>query len=84
MMNDRDLFDSITITALKGCDADVGARSKTVWTAACVLLADVLRGCDPFTQERLLKNLVPELREDIAELDRLLRNEPCNPYPKLS
>jgi hypothetical protein len=79
MLSERDLFDSITIAALKGCDADVGAHSKTVWNAAVCLLADVLRQTDPFTRERLLRGLVAELREDIAELDRLLQPKP---YPR--
>lgn len=79
MMTDRDLFDAITNTALKGCDADVGTRSTTIWNAAVCLLADVLRETDPFNRERLLRGLVAELREDIAELDRLLQPKP---YPR--
>ena len=73
MLSDWDLFDAITITAIKGSDVDIGARSKPIWDACCTLMADVLRTVDPFTRERLLKELVPELRQSITELDRLLR-----------
>ena len=55
MLNDRDLFDAITLAALRGCDADVGARQNAIWRAATTLLADCLRQVDPFTRERLLK-----------------------------
>jgi hypothetical protein len=72
MMTDRDLFNAITNTALAGCNADVSARRNTIWLAATTLMADVLREADPFTRERLLQRLVPELRDTITHLSELL------------
>ena len=46
MIRNPELFDVITITALKGCDCDVAAHKETIWNAACCLLADVLRNMD--------------------------------------
>jgi hypothetical protein len=80
MLSDRDLFDSITTTALEGCDANVSARKNAIWNAACTLLADVLRQHDPFNRERLLRGIEAELRESMAHLDRLLRPPARNPF----
>ena len=80
MLSDRDLFDSITNTALEGCDVNVSTRQNAIWNAACVLMADVLRSYDPFTRERLLRGLEAEMRESIAHLDELLRPPPRNPF----
>ena len=77
MLSDRDLFDSITLTALKGCDCDISARQSVVWNACRALMADCLRKCDPFTAERLLRSLPTELRDVMTQLDQLLQ-----PYPK--
>jgi hypothetical protein len=44
------------------------------------MMADVLRESDPFTRERLLRDLVPDLREGIADLDRLLKPPSHNPF----
>jgi len=68
-----DLFDAITITALKGCDCDVAGHKKALWDAAVCIMADVLRNSDEFSRERLLRGLVEELRESIERLDELLR-----------
>ena len=51
----------------------MSARKNALWLALTTLLADVLLNSDPFTRERLLKGLVPELREGIAHLTQLLR-----------
>jgi hypothetical protein len=80
MLSDRDLFDSITTTALEGCDANVAARKNALWNAACVLMADVLRSYDAFNRERLLRGIEAELRESIARLDQLLRPPARNPF----
>jgi hypothetical protein len=72
MMSERDLFDGITNVALAGCNADVSARRNSIWLAATTLMADVLREADPFTRERLLQRLVPELRDSITHLSKLL------------
>jgi hypothetical protein len=73
MLSDKDLFDAITNTALRGCDVNVGARKSALWDAAVCIMTDVLRNYDPFTRERLLRGLVAELRESVVRLDELLR-----------
>ncbi len=78
-MSERALVNAIFQTALKGCDADIEARQNAVWGAAITLLADVLRGTDPFTRERLLQRLVPELRASVSHLSELLTP---SPYPR--
>jgi hypothetical protein len=78
MKTERQLVDAIFKTALEGCDANVGARKNAVWLAGSTLLADVLRESDPFTRERLLKGLVPELRGAVADLSRLLDDPPAD------
>ena len=81
MLSDSDLFDAITLIALKGCDCDVGARRNALWRAATAILADCLRSQDLFTAERMLRSLPTELRDVMAQLDELL--QPSSPYPKL-
>jgi len=71
-------LDSIFETVLKGCDVDVKARKNAIWSACIAMMADCLRSSDEFTRERLLRDLVPELREAIGRLDQLLRS-PRNP-----
>src|SRR5262249_6609941 len=65
MIRNPELFDVITIAAIKGCDCDIAAHKETVWDAAVCLLADVLRESDPFTRERLLRGIEAELRESM-------------------
>jgi hypothetical protein len=86
MLSDQDLFDAITLAALKASDVDIGAHRHAIWLACTTLMADVLRQTDPFTRERLLHGLVAELRGSIARLDQLLRPSADNPspYPKLN
>jgi len=83
MLNDQDLFDAITNAALKGCDVDVKARKKAIWDAAVCLMADVLRGSDQLGRERMLRELVPELRASMDRLDQLLQPSPCNPFEQM-
>ena len=84
MIGNRDLFDVITIAALKGCDCDVAAHKETLWNAAVCLMADVLLQSDSFTRERLLRGLEDELRESIKRLDVLLRPaEPPSSFPRV-
>ena len=42
------------------------------------MMSDVLRETDPCNRERLLRDLVPDLRQGVADLERLLK--PRNPY----
>ena len=69
-------LDSIFETVLRGCDVNVKARKNAIWNACIAMMADVLRETDPFNRERLLRDLVPELRESIVDLDRLLKPAP--------
>jgi hypothetical protein len=83
MMDERALVNAIFETALRGCDADVSARSDALWKAAVSIQADVLRESDPLGRERLLRGLVAELRESIVQLEQLLKPTPAaprNPY----
>ena len=79
MLSEEALLDSIFETALRGCDVNVSARKNALWNAAVCRLADVLRETDPFNRERLLHNLVPDLRRGVVELDALLKPSPLNP-----
>jgi hypothetical protein len=79
MMSERDLVKSIFETVLRATEADIEARQNAVWGAATTLLADVLRGADEFTRERLLQRLVPELRASVSHLSELLAP---SPYPR--
>jgi hypothetical protein len=80
MMDGPDLTDFIFKAALAGCGADVKAHKNAIWTACLALMADVLRESDEFSRERLLHGLVAELRGSVAELDRLMKPAPRNPY----
>jgi hypothetical protein len=80
MLSEHDLLDSIFETALRGCDVNVKARKNAIWNACLAMMGDVLRESDPFTRERLLRDLVPDLREGIADLDRLLTPPSRNPF----
>jgi len=80
MISEEDLQEAIYQAALRGCDCDVKAHKKPIWDAACALMADVLRESDPFTAERLLRGLVPELRDSVRRLDELLNP---SPYPRV-
>ena len=80
MLSEPDLLDSIFETVLRGCDVDVKARKNAIWNAAVCLLADVLRETDPFNRERLLRDLVPDLRRGVVELDALLKPSPLGPF----
>jgi len=73
MLSEPDLLDAIFETVLRGCDVNVKARKNAIWDACIAMMADVLRETDPFNRERLLRDLVPELRESITHLDQLLR-----------
>ena len=83
MTSNRDLFDVITIAALKGCDCDVAAHKDTLWDAAVCLMADVLRQTDPYNRERRLRGLVAELRASIEKLDELLRPPAPLTFPRI-
>ena len=83
MSSNQDLFDAITITALKGCDCDVAAHKETLWNAAVCILADVLRNMDELSRERLLRGLEAELRESIEKLDELLRPPAPLTFPRI-
>ena len=72
MRSERALVDSIFAAALEGSGGDTDARKYALWIAGVTLLADALLQHDPFTRERLLKGLVPELRDGMAKLSRLL------------
>ena len=80
MLSDDDLFDAITLTALRGCDVDVKARKEIIWGACIAMMSECLRESDPLSRERLLRGLVLRLRESIVHLDQLLRPSPCNPF----
>ena len=83
MISNRELFDTITITALKGCDCDVAAHKDTLWDVAVCLMADVVRNSDELSRERLLRGLVEELRESIEKLDELLRPPAPLTFPRI-
>ena len=51
MTSNRELFDVITITALKGCDCDVATHKKPLWDAAVCIMADVLRNMDELSRD---------------------------------
>ena len=78
MLSETELLDVIFQATLKGCDVNVKARKNAIWNACLAMMADVLRETDPFNRERLLRALVPDLRQGVADLDRLLK--PRNPY----
>ena len=81
MLSEEALLDSIFETVLRGCDVDVKARKDAIWNACLAMMADVLRETDPFNRERLLRDLVPDLRQGIVDLDVLLKpTPPRNPY----
>ena len=80
MLSEEALLDSIFETVLRGCDVDVKARKNAIWNACLAMMSDVLRETDPFNRERLLRDLVPDLRQGIVELDVLLKPAPRNPY----
>jgi hypothetical protein len=46
MMSERALVEAIFNTALRGTAGETAARRDALWTAATILLADVLRGRD--------------------------------------
>ena len=73
MLSEPDLLDSIFETVLRGCNVDVKARKNAIWNACLAMMADVLRETDPFNRERLLRDLVPDLRQGVAKLDQLLK-----------
>jgi hypothetical protein len=81
MISEEDLQEAIYQAALRGCDCNVKAHKKAIWDAAVTLLADVLRESDPFTVERLLRGLVPELRDSVRRLEELLNP---SPYPRIT
>jgi hypothetical protein len=81
MLSEQDLVQRIFRTALEGCDGDVEARRNAIWLAATTMMADLLRGADPFTRERLLKQLGSELRDSVAHLTELLSP---SPYPRVT
>src|SRR5262249_45125640 len=68
MLSETDLLDSIFETVLRGCNVDVKARKNAIWNACLAMMADVLRETDPFNRERLLRDLVPDLRQGVVEL----------------
>jgi len=80
MLSEEALLDSIFQAALKGCDVDIKARKEAIWYACIAMMGDVLRHVDPFTRERMLHGLVPQLRESVAHLDELLRPQ-SSPWP---
>jgi hypothetical protein len=80
MKSERVLITDIFKTVLKGCDADVAARRDVLMSAARIIMADALRTTDEFTRERLLHELVPELRGSMAHLEQLMRPPPRNPF----
>jgi hypothetical protein len=75
MLSERGLVDAIFETALRGCEADVGARRNALWVAAITLLADVLLNTDPFNRERLIRGLERELRDSVAQLPQAMAAE---------
>jgi len=81
MISEEDLQEAIYQAALRGCDVDVKAHRKTIWDAACALMADVLRQSDEISRERLLRGLVPELRDSVCRLEELLNP---SPYPRIT
>jgi hypothetical protein len=80
MKSEQALITSIFKTALKGCDADVAARRDVLLSAARIIMADALRTTDEFTRERLLHELVPELRGSMDRLSVLLAPPKRNPF----
>ena len=79
MLSEEDLVDFITKAALLACNGDVRAHKKALWDSCIAIMADCLRGSDEFTRERLLHDLVPDLRRGVVELDGLLKPSPLNP-----
>jgi hypothetical protein len=67
-VNEEALVDAVFDLALPKKDGAIDSvRSHTLWMIGTVILADVLlRTCDEFTKERLLRGVQNELREAIA------------------
>jgi hypothetical protein len=80
MLSEPDLLDAIFETVLRGCNVDISARKGAIWNACLAMMADCLRATDPLGRERLLRDLVPDLREGVAHLDQLLKAPPSNPF----
>jgi hypothetical protein len=78
-MSPEEIVNRVTQAALEACDGDVGRNDKALWYGACSILADVLRHADELGRERLLRDLVPELRDSVTHLDELLQPAP---YPR--
>ena len=68
MMSERDLTSAVFKVALEGCDGEVEARREALWIAALTLLSGVLMTFDPFSRERLIRNLERDLRESLVTL----------------
>jgi hypothetical protein len=82
MLSEEALHDAIFQAALKSCDCEVKNNRQAIWTACIAMMSDVLRESDPFTAARLLRSLVPRLREAAAHLEELL-GPPASPYPRI-
>jgi hypothetical protein len=80
MMTERALVEAIFDAALEGTGGGIDAHARAVWMACQTLMADVLRGADQFTRERLLRELPQELRTSIDHLSQLLHPR-LSPYP---
>jgi len=83
MLSEEALYDAIFQAVLKGCDCDVKNNRQAIWSACLAMMGDVLRESDRFTAERLLRSLVPQLRESAAHLEQLL-GPPPPPYPRIT
>ena len=51
------------------------------WIVGVTLIADVLLRADELNRERLLRNVVPELRNALAEIPEIQRQERPSPLP---
>ena len=71
-MSEEALLGELYRDVLTRVDADVARHRNLIWNACITLLADSLRHADFFTRERLLRGLVPELRDSMARLSQLL------------
>jgi hypothetical protein len=78
-MNEGALIDQLFDVAFSGSDADINARSRALWVAGVVLLADVLLYTDELKRVRLLRGLDRELREALIGIPQLMRRP--RPYP---